>query len=155
MKRETDKFLTKNVVYREVLLHRRGLPPTANLQPVSSLRPTATAAVNVSADQPDDLDYTGIYDGIGEEEEEEGADSRGEGSVHRTLPTPIPALPSLSHPLPPNVTLALLPTAREAEVGEYFGILTFGICRLLLTWRAVLQRTRLGWPHCLPPLRLH
>ena len=65
VKRETDKFLTKNVVYREVLLHRRGLPPTANLQPVSSLRPTATAAVNVSADQPDDLDYTGIYDGIG------------------------------------------------------------------------------------------
>ena len=39
--------------------------------------------------------YTGIYDGIGEEEEEERA-------VRRTLPAPVPALPSLSHPLPPN-----------------------------------------------------
>ena len=52
--------------------------------------------------------YTGIYDGIGEEEEEERA-------VRRTLPAPVPALPSLSHPLPPNVPLALPPTAREAE----------------------------------------
>ena len=35
--------------------------------------------------------------------------------MRRTLPAPVPALPSLSHPLPPNVTLALPPTAREAE----------------------------------------
>ena len=133
VKKESDKFLTKNVVYREVLLHRRCLPPTSNRQPASSLPPSA--AVVVSAGEPDDLDYTGIYDGM--EEEDEGADN----TVRRTLPASVPALPSLSHPLPPNVTLAPLPTAREAEVGEYFGILTFNICRLLLIWRAVLQRT--------------
>ena len=123
VKKDSDKFLTKNVVYREVLLHRRCLPPTSHLQPASS----PSAAVVVSAGQPDDHDYTGIYDGIEEGEEEEGADSRGEGTVRRTLPAPVPALPSLSHPLPPNVTLALPPTAREAEVGKYVGILTFGI----------------------------
>ena len=56
VKKESDKFLTKNVVYREVLLHRRCLPPTSNRQPASSLPPSA--AVVVSAGQPDDLDYT-------------------------------------------------------------------------------------------------
>ena len=107
MKKESDKFLTKNVVYREVLLHRPCLQPTSHLQPASSLPPSA--AVVVSAGQPDDLDYTGIYDGM--EEEDEGADS----TLRHTLPASVPALPSLSHPLPPNVTLALPPTARETE----------------------------------------
>jgi hypothetical protein len=108
-----ERFVTKNVVYREVLLHRRHhLPPPLQVEPAPK---PPTAAVVVLADQPDDLDYTGIYDGIGEEEEEERA-------VRRTLPAPVPTLPSLSHPLPPNVTLALPPTAREAEVGEYKNI---------------------------------
>ena len=121
-KDSTDGFLTKNVVYREVLLHRRCLPP--QLQPASS--PPHSGTVVVSADQSDDLDYTGIYDGIADEEEEE-TDRRGgeEDTVHRTLPAPVTALPSLSHPLPPNVTLAPPPTAREAEVGKYFGSPTY------------------------------
>ena len=83
VKKESDQFLTKNVVYREVLLHRRCLPPTSHLQPASS--PPQSAAVVVSAGQPDDLDYTGIYDGM--EEEDEGADYVVEAVLERKVVT--------------------------------------------------------------------
>ena len=99
-----ERFLAKNVVFREVLLHRR-VPPTAQAVPA-----TNPATIPLPTDQSDDFDYTGIYDDIGEEEEEY------EPRQERRVPPAVTAPPSLSAPLPSNVTLAALPTAREAEV---------------------------------------
>ena len=99
-----ERFLTKNVVYREVLLHRRRPPP-----PQVDSNP---ATITLEADHSSVLDFDSIYDNIGDEEE--GDDQpRGKNRIRPVtdLPTPM-----LSATLPSNVTLAPLLTAREAEV---------------------------------------
>ena len=80
-----ERNVTKNVVYREVLLHRRQPPPPQ--VPVSN-----TPAISLGHDHSSSLDYHGIYDNRQEHAQ------------------------SVSVTLPSNVTLAPLPTAREAEV---------------------------------------
>ena len=102
-----ERFLAKNVVYREVLLHRR-CPPPPQVEPA-----TNPATIPLPSDQSAEFDYTGIYDDIGEEE---GEDEPDHPRQERRVPPPVTALPSLSAPLPSNITLAALPTAREAEV---------------------------------------
>ena len=81
-----EKNVTKNVVYREVLLHRRQPPPPQI--PVPN-----TPVIQLESDHSSALDHLSIYDKRQED-----------------------AQPSLSATLPSNVTLAPLPTAREAEV---------------------------------------
>ena len=105
-----ERLLTKNVVYREVLLHRRVLPP-AQAEP-----DTNPATIALPTDQSADFDYTGIYDDINEEEEEDEPNHPRQPRQDRRAPPAVTPLPSLSAPLPSNVTLAALPTAREAEV---------------------------------------
>ena len=80
-----ERNVTKNVVYREVLLHRRQPPPPQ--VPVPN-----TPAVPLESDHSSALDYNGVYDNRQEQAQR----------VSATLPS--------------NVTLAALPTAREAEV---------------------------------------
>merc|ERR1712004_315353 len=75
-----EKNVTKNVVFREVLLHRRQPPPPQVPVPT-------TPAIPLEHGHSSDLDYN----------REEQAQS-------------------VSASLPSNVTLAPLPTAREAEV---------------------------------------
>ena len=81
-----EKNVTKNVVYREVLLHRRQPPPPQ--VPVPN-----TPAIPLESDLSSALDHLSVYDNRQEDVQ-----------------------PSLSATLPSNVTLAPLPTAREAEV---------------------------------------
>ena len=81
-----ERFVTKNVVYREVLLHRRQPPPPQI--PVPN-----TPVIQLERDHSSALDHLSIYDKRQED-----------------------AQTSLSATLPSNVTLAPLPTAREAEV---------------------------------------
>ena len=77
--------VTKNVVYREVPLHRRQPPPPQ--VPVPN-----TPAIPLDHDHSSALDYTGVYDNRQEQAQ------------------------SISATLPSNITLAPLPTEREAEV---------------------------------------
>ena len=93
-----------------VLLHRRVLPP-AQAEP-----DTNPATIALPTDQSADFDYTGIYDDINEEEEEDEPNHPRHPRQDRRAPPAVTPLPSLSAPLPSNVTLAALPTAREAEV---------------------------------------
>ena len=79
-----ERNVTKNVVYREVLLHRRRPPPPQ--VPVPN-----TPAIPLEHDHSSDLDYNAVYDNREEQAQ------------------------SVSASLPSNVTLAPLPTAREAE----------------------------------------
>jgi len=79
-----ERNVTKNVVHREVLLHRRQPPPPQ--VPVPN-----TPAVPLESDHSSALDYNGVYDNRQEQAQR----------VSATLPS--------------NVTLAALPTAREAE----------------------------------------
>ena len=81
-----EKNITKNVVYREVLLHKRQPPPPQ--VPVPN-----TPAIPLESDLSSALDHLSVYDNRQEDVQ-----------------------PSLSATLPSNVTLAPLPTAREAEV---------------------------------------
>ena len=80
-----EKNVTKNVVYREVLLHKRQPPPPQ--VPVPN-----TPAIPLESDLSSALDHLSVYDNRQEDVQ-----------------------PSLSATLPSNVTLAPLPTAREAE----------------------------------------
>ena len=80
-----EKNVTKNVVYREVLLHRRQPPPPQVPVPT-------TPAIPLEHGHSSDLDYNGVYDNREKQ------------------------VQSVSASLPSNVTLAPLPTAREAEV---------------------------------------
>ena len=100
-----ERFVTKNVVYREVLLHRRHHLPLPQVEP-------APNPILLPTDQSADFDYNGIYDNIGGEEKED------EHHHH------------LSASLPSNITLAPLPTAREAEVS--FGRKYWIVLRLLM-----------------------
>ena len=140
-----EKFLTKNVVYREVLLHRRRPPP-----PQVDSNP---ATITLEADHSAVLDIDSIYDNIGDDEE--GDDQpRGENRIRPVtdLPTPM-----LSATLPSNVTLAPLPTAREAEVfvlKKTLSLLQNNASRLRLTWRVRMTLTKLGWPAFPPQPRL-
>ena len=80
-----ERNITKNVVFREVLLHRRQPPPPQVPVPT-------TPAIPLEHGHSSDLDYNGVYDNREEQAQ------------------------SVSASLPSNVTLAPLPTAREAEV---------------------------------------
>ena len=80
-----EKNVTKNVVFREVLLHRRQPPPPQVHVP-------NTPAIPLEHDHSSTLDYTGVYDNRQEQAQ------------------------SISATLPSNITLAPLPTEREAEV---------------------------------------
>ena len=97
-----EKNVTKNVVYREVLLHRRQPPPPQVPVPT-------TPAIPLEHGHSSDLDYNGVYDNREEQAQ------------------------SVSASLPSNVTLAPLPTAREAEVFSIaensFCIVPAGRCR--------------------------
>ena len=79
-----ERNVTKNVVYREVLLHRRQPPPPQVPVPTKP-------AIPLEHGHSSDLDYNGVYDNREEQAQ------------------------SVSASLPSNVTLAPLPTAREAE----------------------------------------
>ena len=79
-----ERNITKNVVFREVLLHRRQPPPPQVPVPT-------TPAIPLEHGHSSDLDYNGVYDNREEQAQ------------------------SVSASLPSNVTLAPLPTAREAE----------------------------------------
>ena len=74
-----EKNVTKNVVYREVLLHRRQPPPPQ--VPVPN-----TPAIPLESDLSSALDHLSVYDNRQEDVQ-----------------------PSLSATLPSNVTLAPLP----------------------------------------------
>ena len=100
-----ERFVTKNVVYREVLLHRRR-PPPPQVDPVPN-----PAAILLETDHSPALDYLSIYDNMEEEEDDQPREERRIHQPATALPTP-----SLSATLPTNVTLAPLPTVREAEV---------------------------------------
>ena len=97
-----ERSVTKNVVYREVLLHRRQPPPPQVPVPT-------TPAIPLEHGHSSDLDYNGVYDNREEQAQ------------------------SVSASLPSNVTLAPLPTAREAEVFSIaensFCIVPTGRCR--------------------------
>ena len=111
-----EKNVTKNVVFREVLLHRRQPPPPQVPVPT-------TPAIPLEHGHSSDLDYNGVYDNREEQAQ------------------------SVSASLPSNVTLAPLPTAREAEV---FSIAKKHILnranRPLPIWSLSKLLTRLGWP---------
>ena len=106
-KKEELPFLTKNVVYREVLLPRRSV-----CLPFSS---QATNIVSVGlGEEPTDMEHMGLFDGIPEEEwkerEDDAPTSRNEFIPKRKT------LASMSIPLPPQVIEATLPTSQETEV---------------------------------------
>ena len=139
---EGVKYLSPNIVYREVLLHGRRLTPTTT----APTPPTLTVPDHVN-------DIESIYDGFEEEEPnvvlEELYGPR--STVQQQSPTP-----NLSRPLPVGVIPAVLPSCEEAEVDSIaFSILTYSICRLLWTVRAVLQHMRRGCQASLPHLKLH
>ena len=142
----SEKFVTKNVVFREVLLHRRRPPP-----PQVESNP---ATIPLETDHSSALDYDSIYDDV--DEKEEGDDQPRWERVPRRI-TALPT-PSLTACLPSNVTLAPLPTVREAEVSVLQNNSTQlknHANRLRLTWRVSMLLMKLGWPTCLPQLRLH
>ena len=133
-----ERFVTKNVVYREVLLHRRR-PPPPQVDPVPN-----PAAILLETDHSPALDYLSIYDNMEEEEDDQPREERRIHQPATALPTP-----SLSATLPTNVTLAPLPTVREAEVFSFkknLGELENHPTRLQPTWRVSKLLTRLGWP---------
>jgi len=98
-------FQTKNIVFREVLLHKS-----------ATATPTKSSAISLVTltDPPAEQDYEGLYDA---EEEEGGGDDFATSDRVRVLPKRIPAV-NLSAPLPPGVTEAELPTRQETEVAE-------------------------------------
>ena len=138
------KCVTPNIVYREVLLHRgHRLTPTTDAVPSP---PTLTVPEHVN-------DVESIYDGF--EEEEPNVDLEELYGPRRTIQQQAPS-PNLSRPLPAGVIPAVLPSCEEAEVDSIaFTILTYSICRLLWTVRAVLQHMRRGCQASLPHLKLH
>ena len=112
-----EKNVTKNVVYREVLLHRRQPPPPQ--VPVPN-----TPAIPLESDLSSALDHLSVYDNRQEDVQ-----------------------PSLSATLPSNVTLAPLPTAREAEVISVAKKQLLNCAnRPLPIWSLSKLLTRLGWP---------
>ena len=112
-----EKNVTKNVVYREVLLHRRQPPPPQ--VPVPN-----TPAIPLESDLSSALDHLSVYDNRQEDVQ-----------------------PSLSATLPSNVTLAPLPTAREAEVISVAKKQLLSCAnRPLPIWSLSKLLTRLGWP---------
>ena len=119
-----ERNVTKNVVYREVLLHRRQPPPPQVPVPT-------TPAIPLEHGHSSDLDYNGVYDNREEQAQ------------------------SVSASLPSNVTLAPLPTAREAEV---FFITKKQLLnwsnRPLPIWSLSKLLTKLGWPPSSLLLRL-
>ena len=141
---EQMKCVTPNIVYREVLLHRgHRLTPTTDAVPSP---PTLTVPEHVN-------DVESIYDGF--EEEEPNVDLEELYGPRRTIQQQAPS-PNLSRPLPAGVIPAVLPSCEEAEVDSIaFTILTYSICRLLWTVRAVLQHMRRGCQASLPHLKLH
>ena len=138
------KCVTPNIVYREVLLHRgHRLTPTTDAVPSP---PTLTVPEHVN-------DVESIYDGF--EEEEPNVDLEELYGPRRTIQQQAPS-PNLSRPLPAGVIPAVLPSCEEAEVDSIaFNILTYSICRLLWTVRAVVQHMRRGCQASLPHLKLH
>ena len=138
------KCVTPNIVYREVLLHRgHRLTPTTDAVPSP---PTLTVPEHVN-------DVESIYDGF--EEEEPNVDLEELYGPRRTIQQQAPS-PNLSRPLPAGVIPAVLPSCEEAEVDSIaFTILTYSICRLLWTVRAVVQHMRRGCQASLPHLKLH
>ena len=141
---EQMKCVTPNIVYREVLLHRgHRLTPTTDAVPSP---PTLTVPEHVN-------DVESIYDGF--EEEEPNVDLEELYGPRRTIQRQAPS-PNLSRPLPAGVIPAVLPSCEEAEVDSIaFNILTYSICRLLWTVRAVVQHMRRGCQASLPHLKLH
>ena len=111
-----ERNVTKNVVYREVLLHRRQPPPPQVPVPT-------TPAIPLEHGHSSDLDYNGVYDNREEQAQ------------------------SVSASLPSNVTLAPLPTAREAEVYPITKkqLLNWSN-RPLPIWSLSKLLTKLGWP---------
>ena len=93
-----ERFLAKNVVYREVLLHRR-CPPPPQVEPA-----TNPATIPLPSDQSADFDYTGIYDDIGEEEgeDEPTTQDKKEECLHQSPPSPV-----CRHLSPPTSPLLL------------------------------------------------
>ena len=102
---EGVKYLSPNIVYREVLLHGRRLTPTTT----APTPPTLTVPDHVN-------DIESIYDGFEEEEPnvvlEELYGPR--STVQQQSPTP-----NLSRPLPVGVIPAVLPSRGEAEVDQH------------------------------------
>ena len=99
--------MTKNMVYRAVLIRKRsfGLPPSSQAPNIVSVG---------LGNEPTDKEHIGLYDGISEGDWEEWEDdaptSREEYIPKRKT------LNSLSVPLPPQIIKATLPTRQETEV---------------------------------------
>ena len=103
-----EPYLTKNTVYREVLLHggSSALDPSSSFINLANIGDCGTAS--------EDIEYKGLYDGLPEEEQEEFPDDDTPGSREEYVPKR-KTTSNLSATLPPYKE-ATLPTSQETEV---------------------------------------